>query len=216
MDNNIHPRLGRRVQFDEQSRQFPVRKLITAKTPRSYTWGCAVWLDQGNTPACTGFSTTQKLAARYPILKTVSDTMALNLYHEAQKHDEYPGENYDGSSVLGAMKAAVALGYIGSYHWGFSIDDAILAIGYQGGGVAGINWYKDMFNPDAKGVIKPTGALAGGHAILVNGVDLKKGLVRLHNSWGRDWGVNGECFISIDDFDKLLKENGEFAVPIRK
>ncbi len=212
----MHPKLGRRVQFDEKSRQYPVRKLLATKKPRSYTWGCPVWLDQGQTSACTGFSTAQKLAARYPILKSPTNDTGTQLYHEAQKYDEYPGENYDGSSVLGAMKAAVALGYIGSYHWGFSLDDAILAIGYAGGGVAGINWYQDMFHPDSNGIIKPTGALAGGHAILVNGVDLKKRLVRLHNSWGKDWGVNGECFMSIDDFGKLLAESGEFAVPIRK
>ena len=212
----MHPKLGRRVEFDEKSRQYPVRKLVAAKKPRSYTWGCPVWLDQGQTPACTGFSTTQKLITRYPMLKSVSEQLATDLYHQAQKYDEYPGENYEGSSVLGAMKAAIALGYIGSYHWGFSLDDAILAIGYQGGGVLGCNWYEDMFHPDTKGIIKPTGALAGGHAILVNGVDLKRGLVRLHNSWGKDWGINGEAFMSIEDFGKLLSEDGEFAVPVRK
>lgn len=212
----MHPKLGRRVQFDEKSRQYPVRKLLATKKPRSYTWKCPVWLDQGQTPACTGFSTAQKLVTRYPLIKSADNSLGLKLYGEAQKYDEYPGENYEGSSVLGAMKAAVALGLVKSYHWGFSLDDALLAIGYAGGGVAGINWYEDMFHPDTNGIIKPTGGLAGGHAILVNGVDLKRGLVRLHNSWGKDWAINGEAFMSIADFGKLLAEDGEFAVPLRK
>lgn len=212
----MHPLLGRRVHFDEKSRQYPVRKLLVAKKPRSYSWKCPVWLDQGKTPACTGFSTAQKLVTRYPLIKSADDALGMQLYGEAKKYDEYPGENYDGSSVLGAMKGAAALGLIGSYHWGFSLDDAILAIGYAGGGVAGIDWYNDMFHPDSHGIIKPTGGIAGGHAILINGVDLKKGLVRLHNSWGKDWAINGEAFMSIQDFGKLLAANGEFVVPIKK
>jgi hypothetical protein len=212
----MHPLLGRRVHFDEKSRQYPVRKLLATKKPRSYTWKCPVWLDQGQTPACTGFSTAQKLVTRYPMIKSADNSLGMKLYGEAKKYDDWPGEDYDGSSVLGAMKAAAALGLIKSYHWGFSLDDAILALGYSGGGVAGINWYQDMFHPDTNGIIKPTGGLAGGHAILVNGVDLKRGLVRLHNSWGKDWAISGEAFMSIQDFGKLLAEDGEFVVPLRK
>lgn len=210
------PRLDRLVQFDEESRKYPVRKLVADKKPRSYTWKCPVWLDQGREGACVGFSTAQKMATRFAALDGVDEKIASMLYHSAQKLDEWEGEAYEGSSVLGGMKAATQAGFIKSYHWAFTIEEVILALGYNGGGVAGINWYTGMFHPDSNGIIAPTGSVAGGHAILVNGIDLKKGLVRFHNSWGKDWGVNGECFMKIDDFARILKEDGEFAVPVRK
>lgn len=210
------PRLDRLVQFDEKSRKYPVRMLVANKKPRSYTWKCPVWLDQGTEGACVGFSTAQKIATRYAALSGVDNRIATMLYKSAQKLDEWEGEDYEGSSVLGGMKAAQQAGFIKSYHWAFTIEEVILALGYNGGGVAGINWYTGMFQPDINGIIKPSGSVAGGHAILVNGIDLKRRLVRFHNSWGRDWGVNGEAFMDIDEFAKLLKEDGEFAVPVRK
>ena len=55
----------RLVQFDERSRAFPIRALIDADAkPRSYTWQCPVWLDQGTEGACVGFGVSHEAAAR--------------------------------------------------------------------------------------------------------------------------------------------------------
>jgi hypothetical protein len=106
------PRLGRVPSFDERSRKYPIRALLdrTAK-PRSYTWRLGLHLDQGNTPACTGFSTAHELAAKPVVVPHVDQVLAMSLYIQARKNDEWPGEEYDGSSVLGAMKAASQGGY---------------------------------------------------------------------------------------------------------
>lgn len=56
----------------------------------------------------------------------------------------------------------------------------------------------------------------GGHAILCNGVNVKSGLYRLHNSWGESWGVNGEAFISRADMATLLKRQGEACIPVKR
>ena len=211
-------RLDRLVQFDERSRDYPIRTLdgLGIKPFRSYTWDCPAWLDQGREGACVGFSTTHKLLARHRMIKAGDAGTAMALYNRAKVLDEWAGEAYDGTSILAGMKAAQEAGFIKAYRWAFSLDEALLAIGYNGGGVLGCNWYEGMFEPDEQGFIHPTGRVAGGHAIFVRGINLKKQYVILRNSWGRNWGKDGDCYLSISDFARLLKEDGEFAIPIRK
>ncbi|MEL0066597.1 MAG: peptidase C1, partial [Gammaproteobacteria bacterium] len=61
----------------------------------------ATVLDQGKEGACTGFG----LAAVINLLKRrrgeQAEVSACMLYEMAQKHDEWPGEDYDGSSCRG-------------------------------------------------------------------------------------------------------------------
>lgn len=209
--------LGRRVEFDEASRNFPIRALIpTAAKPRSYTWRCDAQLDQDGIGACVGFAWAAELAARPVVVNGIENQLGFDIYHDAQKLDEWPGEAYEGSSVLGGAKAVMDRGFLEQYRWAFGLEDLVLAIGYKGPAVIGINWYGDMFLPDHNGVIHPTGGSPGGHAILANGVSIAKKLIRLHNSWGQAWGINGDCFISFDDLDKLLHEQGEACIPIRR
>lgn len=209
--------LGRLVEFDERSRSFPIRTTIPVTyAPRSYTWRCEVQLNQGNVGACVGFSWAAELAARPAVIPNITDVMGFNLYHEAQRLDEWPGEAYEGSSVLGGAKAIKARGFLEEYRWAFGLDDLVLAIGYRGPAVLGINWYSGMFSPDNAGIIHPTGNVVGGHAILANGVSISKRLIRLHNSWGQWWGINGDAFISFDDLNRLLHEQGEACIPIKR
>lgn len=208
-------RLDRVVQFDEKSRAYPIRALVENKTPRSYTWQCAQVLDQGEDGACVGFSWSHELIAKPVPVKGLDDRTALALYHAAQGLDEWPGSDYDGTSVLGGAKAVKALGHMTEYRWAFGIDDLILALGHHGPGVLGINWLQNMFDPDPKtGLLNVSGDVAGGHAILVNGVDVKRELVRVHNSWGANWAKQGEAFIKFADLQNLLKNDGEFCIPV--
>ena len=52
----------------------------------------------------------------------------------------------------------------------------------------------------------------GGHAYLAYGVNTSRGYVSIRNSWGADWGSNGNAKISLDDLSKLLAADGECAV----
>jgi hypothetical protein len=211
------PRLDRLVQFDDRSRAFPLRELITpaqAKKPRSYTW--AVWcrLDQGNEGACVGFAITHEAAARPHEVPFIDANVALSVYGRAQQIDEWPGEAYSGTSVLAGIKAGQERGWYGEYRWGFGLDDLMLAVGYKGPAVLGIPWYEGMFDTDADGFVRVNGNVAGGHAILCNGVDVKKKKFRLTNSWGPSWGWGGQAWISFDDLDRLLHEAGESCIPV--
>ena len=207
----------RLIKFDERSRNYPIRTLLAPDAkPRSYTWRCNVTLDQGPDGACTGFAVSHEAAARPKEVKDVSYVTAMAIYHRAREIDEWPGENYEGSSVLAAMKAGAEHGWYTEYRWAFGESDLSLAIGHSGPAVLGINWYEGMFEPDSKGFIKPTGRIAGGHAILCNGYNFKKQIYRLHNSWGNTWGKNGEVFITAEDLSFLLKDQGEACIPVKR
>lgn len=218
------PRLDRIPQFDERSRDYPIRGLLTPELPlRSFGWACPTWLDQGQEGACVGFSWTHELAA-YPVaVKGVDNDFARGIYKEAQKIDEWPGEEYSGTSVLAGAKIVQSKGYMDEYRWAFGIDDALRAIGYGGPVVVGIPWYESMFQPRPSGLVDVSPGGGGGHAILVRGVSLKSRLpgepqdlpvVRLRNSWSDAWGVKGDCWIKVDDFEALLKADGDCCVPV--
>ena len=79
-------------------------------------------LDQGTEGACTGFGLAalinfvQWKGNRYQSdgLKTVSPRM---LYHMARMYDEWPGEDYEGSSCRGAMKGWHRHGVCSDVFW---------------------------------------------------------------------------------------------------
>lgn len=210
--------LGRVPEFDERSREFPVRALLAAElAPRSYTWRCEATLDQGQEGTCVGFAWSHEITAR-PSKWPVNNFLGRLIYREATQIDPWPendAPDYNfGTSVLAGVKTAQQLGWYSEYRWAFSLNDLILAIGYKGPAVLGIPWYESMFDPDAKGVLEVTGSPVGGHAIVANGVSIPRRLVRLHNSWSANWGINGEAFISFENLDKLLHEGGEACIPV--
>jgi len=215
-------RLARLQQFDERSRKFPIRKTVGAKPLRSFTWKCDKWLDQGTDGACVGFSWTHELIARPAVVSGVAAAFAKEkVYWEAQKIDPWPGGSYpgaspvyEGTSVLAGAKVIQKMGYIEEYRWAFSVQELALAVGYCGPAVLGIPWYEGMFNFLSCGHIHISGQVAGGHAILCNGVNVKDRTFKLHNSWGKGWGNSGEALVSWDEMDRLLHEGGEACIPV--
>lgn len=212
-------RLGRVPEHDIKSANFPVRELLDqlpVKTPRSYTWSCGPVLDQGNVGSCVGNAIADELAARPVIIAGVDEALALSIYQGAGGVIDPEHPEHEGTSILAGMKEATARGYYDEYRWAWTLEDLVLTLGYLGPVVLGISWYQEMFDPDADGVIHIGGPVAGGHGILANGVNVKRRLVRLHNSWGPGWGENGEAFISFDDLERLIHEGGDVAVPVRR
>lgn len=205
------PRLDRIVQFDKNSRKYPIRTLLADKKPRSYTWRINSWLDQGREGACVGYGCNHEINGK-PVEHNID--IAMYIYREAQKIDPWPGEGYSGTSVLAGVKIMQKLGYIKEYRWAFGESDLRLSVGYAGTAIIGVNWYTGMFRPSSDGFLRPTGRVEGGHCIVVNGVSLKKQAYRVHNSWGKDWGDNGEAWIRFEDMDRLLREDGEAVIMV--
>lgn len=225
----------REVRFDERSRNFPITAGLTDYPLRGYTWSCDAYNDQGREGACVGFAWSHDLNAR-PYVVPADATVATAIYKRAQQIDEWAGEAYEGTSVLAGAKAtkerlnATSQSYLEEYRWAFGTNDLLLALGYKGPAVIGVNWYTGMFDTDAAGYIRKTGSLAGGHAVLARGfapiyldkngprnysnLDKQKSFVLIRNSWGKTWGSNGDCKITIADLDALLREGGDACVPV--
>lgn len=147
----------------------------------------------------------------------MTDADAFEVYSRAKVEDEWPGEDYDGSSVNGAMRAGRALGHISAWHWAKTTQEAMHGVSYHGAGELGIWWYDGMFYPDEYGIVIPTGARAGGHALAYAGFQQSDTGVmhRLENSWGKDWGDQGGCWIRDADLQALLSDDGELAFPLK-
>ncbi len=233
--------LDRRRNFDEKSREFPIRALLPVAATgepalRSYTWSCGVWLNQ--CPAdpdkrcgggCAGMATAAEAAASPVVVPGVTEDLAWRIYDLAQRYDEWaetPPE--EGTSVLAALKAARELGLIDEFRWAFGLRDLVTAIGLKGPAILGVDWFDGMMEPDADGWLHVEGAYGGGHAILARqvrfvflaprvpkvwaNVDHEKSYVGLHQSWGNSKLQK----ISFSELDFLLERRGEAAIPIRR
>jgi len=219
-------KLDRQVNFDDKSKDYPIRELLSGGRLSNKTWKCEAHLDQGSEGACVGFSWAHELNA-VPFKVRVMTSTARTIYYAAQQWDQWEGTDYGGTSVLAGAKVVHSLGHMPEYRWAFGIDDVLKTLSQVGPVVLGINWYEGMFATDVEGFIKPTGELGGGHAILANGVefrkrsgfwwkDLPEPIIRLHNSWGTSWGVNGDAFITASDLAILLNQQGEACVPVKR
>lgn len=209
------PAFGRRVEFDEASRRYPIRTLLRPALRTSKMWDCYAQLDQGNVGACVGFSWAGELAATPEAVPGVSDSTGTALYDRAQLLDQWadtPPE--EGSSVLAGAKAVTEAGWLAEYRWAFGLDDLLDALSQFGPAVLGIPWLDGMMSTDAAGFIHAIGGKRGGHAILARGVNVEIGAVWLHNSWGPDWGQGGGAWISFDDLRALLADDGEACIPV--
>lgn len=203
--------LGRRVAPDPRDRRFAMRAMLDATPPpprasRYYRAGPV--LDQGATSACVGFAWAQWLASA-PLM-TRAGPAPLDIYAEARRVDEWPGEDYDGTSVRAGVKALQARGHVAEYRWAAGTDDVLdWLLGGHGSVVMGSAWYAGMFTPDQEGFIRPGGAVVGGHAYVLIGANRAAEKVRLLNSWGPAWGRRGRAWLRLADVARLLAEDGE-------
>lgn len=205
-------------QFDERSRAYAIRAALAPQElkPRGYTWGLYTQLDQGSEGACVGFGWAHELAARPAVVAHITDDVGRLIYHDAQQVDEWPGEDYEGTSVLAGAKTVVARGFMTEYRWVFSLDDLVLAVGYKGPVVMGTNWYSSMWDTDDNGWFPEgvSGNVVGGHCWLVRGVSVTKNEFLCRNSWGSEWGLYGDFRLKFDEMAKLLADSGEGCVPV--
>ena len=152
------------------------------------------------------------------------------LYDMARRYDEWPGEAYEGSSARGAMKGWHKHGVCSSRHWKYSgaQDSALYADRFKEalrrplGAYFRVN-HKDLIAMHAAiaevGVLYATAQvhqgwsdvgrtgeiewsestkILGGHAFAIVAYD-ERGFW-IQNSWGPDWGFNGFCQVTYDDW----------------
>jgi hypothetical protein len=178
-----------------------------------YWWANGIWVDQGSTGTCVGHGVTH-YAEDGPVTQPGSlDPMAV--YDRATEIDEWPQNDHDrsfGTSVRAGIEVLREKRMITTYHWAMNWPEFEFTILDIGPLVLGVDWFEDMFFP-VDGLIRPTGALAGGHCIVADGYNSKTKVARLKNSWGRGWGKNGFCYIRREDLEYLLfGANGEACI----
>lgn len=216
-----HP-LGRHVEHDEQSRQYPA---AMARAPRSVLWGHhAPVLDQGDLGSCTGNAAAQLLNTdafehSRPSGQYLTEADALRIYELGTRLDNVPGAyppDDTGSTGIAVAKAGVRLGYFSAYKHAFGFDHFCSALQLQPV-IVGTTWHDGMFKPNSKGFIRPTGAVAGGHEYLALGVDYTYKTLTFLNSWSSAWGpLGGRFLMRFKDFQTLLADQGDVTAPVGK
>jgi hypothetical protein len=140
------------------------------------------WYDQGNAPACVGFSLSRAMSWYN---RRFYD--AFWLYYEAQKVDEWDGEDYEGTSVRGGCRILNTLGHRRIY-------DGETFFPSKQHGIEAYRWITDV-----EDVLE-----------VVGGIQKERGAITWRNSWGLDYPH--KVWIPAETAQRLLDEDGELAV----
>lgn len=170
-------------------------------------------LNQKATNHCVGFSGAG-FGIVLPVQDLFTDEDGHRFYYLCKIVDGEP-ENEDGSYIRSIAKILKQEGRIDAYAFASNIQEITWWIINNGSVVVGTLWTDGMSTPDENNIIHPTGSVVGGHAYLLRGIrfmvldGVKKAYFIIRNSWGKEWGVNGDALISIDDFERIFISGGE-------
>jgi hypothetical protein len=209
--------LGRNVNHDPRSLSFEAPR-AAERVPVLHRRYSPV-LDQGSLGSCTGNAMAHAVNMKplhIPKTRFLNQGDAVALYSRASAIDPFGGQyppTDTGSDGLSVCKAAKEKGLITGYRWAFGLDHTLDAL-QLGPVLVGISWHMSMFYPDKRGYVHPDGNQVGGHEIVLFGDDTKGKLTFL-NSWGSGWGRAGRFHLTYEDFDALLRDQGDVAVPVR-
>lgn len=189
---------------------------------RKLPWRLGPILDQGTTSECVIFTAAQLMQSA-PFIHALGweRSRFTQVYLESQKHDEFPGENYNGTSMRGAMKVLTDLGLIREYLWCYDEDTAREYLVTRGMMGFGTDWFAGMNTPSAKGAyVEPEGSWQGGHEYTMRWYYNSKhrkypDSYEFVNSWGPDYGDRGLFRMKADSVRHLwLQRNGDLVSPI--
>lgn len=226
MDTEILlPATGRIYIPDPRDARYPLSSVLAPEAKRKRNWSNGrVWLPfkghhwrNQKLSDCTwhGVGHAHQLA---PVVRKNIFEISAGCYPWAQRHDEWPGEAYEGTSVRAAIEYfRQVLGTVSGYRWARSMDDILARLSAskeEGGGplVLGTDWYAGMdnlqHNPPEENYWIPTGRYRGGHCYVVWGLAGKGKYVLTGNSHpGNNVGR-----MSLDVLEYLIfQANGEAA-----
>lgn len=207
-------RFGRIYVRDERDDAYPILLKRASRRTSRYWNQNGWWGDQGYTPRCVGYAFAhwcEDGPVTHRGKPPIADPQVI--YETAQDVDEWEGDDYEGTSIRGGAKAMQEMGFVSEYRWTKSLRTLVTTVLELGPVVVGTAWWSGMSEPNKSGRIRISGEIAGGHAYLLNGVNTKRQLFRIKNSWGRGWGVNGTAYIGFDDMGLLIEDmDGEVCL----
>ena len=215
--------LGRLYVPDERDHQYPFRLAFLAPpaVPSFRFWRTNKQvLDQNGWPQCVAYAWKHWLTSSP--LQQGKNVDTAEVYRAAQIVDEWPGENYDGTSVRAGAKVLRERGFIGNYLWATTVDEVKNWVLVNGPVVVGTNWYSHMTEgisveyPLRGFWVKPEGTLLGGHAYLISGYSLRMHAFRILNSWGTAWGERGKAWLAEEYLEQLMLEDGEVCTAVEQ
>lgn len=219
------PRLGRFVAHDSRSLNFQV-EAARVEDLRSISHQQFIpTQNQGKIGSCTGNAAVANLATGLfweevgkPLFNTKdvgpAQQYALALYSEATGLDPFPGAYPPvdtGSNGLSVAKVLKNRGLISGYLHATSLEAVLTALARQPVNI-GTVWRGDMFRPRQDGQIKITGSISGGHQYMLAALDVELRRVWLENSWSDSWGRSGRAYLTWNDLESLLAQNGDCTV----
>lgn len=222
----LDPRLGRHVNHDERSKNFPA-KTAALKTVRHSHHG--ITLDQLQLGSCVGNAGVQVVNTEPNWTQATenNEPLAVKLYSATTAVDPYPGQyppDDTGTDGLSACKVMKQWGWISSYTHAFGLQHALGALMLRPV-MTGTVWLDGMFTPDKDGRVHVKGNEAGGHEYVIFGVEIVRtatGRVSYANSkawglnsWGPSWGLGGIFYYVLSDYGHLLDRQGDVSVPAR-
>ena len=204
---------------------FPSLPAVETSRRERWWFSDGAWIDQGQTGSVIGVVLTHWLADRGVEApgKSFDETYARNLYHASQRQAGRPESDSGGAQLSAGVQVLQSDGLVEACFACRDMASVTGALLERGPVVGGVTWYQSMFEPtriDGVPVVRvpdEDSGVVGGHALLFDGIALDlqldgiTGFVRFKNSWGRAWGQNGLCLISIADLERLVK-SGEFLL----
>lgn len=212
--------LGRLVQ-PEDPRNWPIQKLLGVdliQKPRDKIWPSSVILDQGQSPACTGYSQAITAGCGPIVENPITNHIGDEIYAKAQTLDPWAGTVHEGSTIEAAAKSIMALypGIYEGYYFCKTMDEVDAALSYVGPVIFGTEWLESMFNVDSADfiVLDKSSSVAGGHAYCIDSINIEKKQYQNSMSWGTDFATRGKAFFHRADLAWLLQTapNGQALV----
>jgi hypothetical protein len=224
--------LGRRILHDPLSRNHQI--VAKAQVGLSVTHPLkAPNVDQFYLGGCVGFSGTnlqnvgkavnsrrmfQLKVHNRPRNNYLVNDDGIENYHQATVYDDFEGvypPTDEGSSALGLMKWWKSSGIIKEYKW--IIDggiESVAAAVQQTPVLFGSWWYANMTDPDSKHFVHATGEQQGGHEYLCNSIHWNTLASKRYFGFENSWGDLPRFYMTWEEAEALLADDGDVAVPI--